>query len=298
MTKGETVINKTYQEMAEHYGTAVIPCRVKAPKDKATVEGSVGIISTWILAALRNQQFLSLRELNSAIREKLTAFLEKPFQKKDGSRATLFAEEKPFLLPLPVKQFELAVWKIATVQYNYHISVESQNYSVPFEYIKQKVDVRVTKNVIEVFFEGNRICSHPRLYGRNNQYSTIEGHMPPDHQKYVTWNGDRFKNWAAKIGENTVSVVRLFLEGHKVEQQGYKACMALLKLADRYSVERLETACAKALSYTGRPSLKSIQAILKSGQDKIQEEPPTYSSSSKYGLTRGADYYSRRDGKC
>ena len=152
--------------------------------------------------------------------------------------------------------------------------------------------------MIEVFFEGNRICSHPRLYGRNNQYSTIEAHMPPDHQKYVTWNGDRFKNWAAKIGENTVFVVRLFLESHKVEQQGYKACMALLKLADRYSVERLETACAKALSYTGRPSFKSIQAILKSGQDKIQEEPPAYSSSSKYGLTRGADYYSRRDGKC
>lgn len=129
------------------------------------MEGSVGIISTWILAALRNQQFLALRELNLAIREKLTAFLEKPFQKKDGSRISLFAKEKPFLLPLPAKQFELAAWKIATVQYNYHISVENQNYSVPFEYIKQKVDVRVTRNVIEVFFEGNRICSHTRLYG-------------------------------------------------------------------------------------------------------------------------------------
>lgn len=298
VTKGETVINKTYQEMAEHYGTAVIPCRVRAPKDKSTVEGTVGIISTWILGALRNQQFLSLRELNSAIREKLTAFLEKPFQKKDGSRATLFAEEKPFLLPLPTKQFEMATWKIATVQYNYHISVESQNYSVPFEYIKQKVDVRATRNVIEVFFEGTRICSHPRLYGRNNQYSTVDVHMPPDHQKYVSWNGDRFKNWATKIGESTGSVVRLFLESHKVEQQGYKACMALLKLADKYSVVRLEAACTKALSYAGRPSFKGIQAILKSGQDKLQKEPPAHSLSSEYGLTRGAEYYSRRDGEC
>lgn len=298
VTKNETVINRTYQEMAEHYGTAVIPCRVRAPKDKPTVEGSVGIISTWILAALRNQQFLSLRELNSAIREKLTAFLEKPFQKKEGSRATLFAEEKSFLLPLPAKQFEMATWKIATVQYNYHISVEKQNYSVPFEYIKQKVDVRITRNVIEVFYEGHRICSHPRLYGLSHQYSTIEAHMPPDHRKYVTWNGDRFKSWAAKIGENTVSVVRSFLESHKVEQQGYKACMALLKLADKYSVERLENACTKAFSYTRRPSLKSIQAILKTGQDKIQEEPPVSPSSSEYGLTRGADYYSRRNGKC
>ena len=298
VTKDEAVINKAYQEMAEHYGTAVIPCRVKAPKDKATVEASVGIISTWILAALRNQQFLSLRELNSAIREKLTAFLEKPFQKKDGSRAILFKEEKPFLLPLPTKQFELAAWKIATVQYNYHITVDHQNYSVPFEYIRQKVDVRLTRNVIEVFFEGNRICSHPRLYGRHNQYMTIEAHMPPDHQKYVTWNGERFRNWAAKVGENTTSVVRFFLESHKVEQQGYKACMALLKLADKHSVDRLEYACAKALYYTERPSFKSIQAILKSGQDKIQEESTVAASSSKYGLTRGADYYSRRNGNC
>jgi len=210
----------------------------------------------------------------------------------------LFTEEKSFLLPLPTKPFELAAWKIATVQYNYHISVENQNYSVPFEYIKQKVDVRVTRNVIEVFFGGTRICSHPWLYGRNNQYSTLEAHMPSDHQNYVKWNGDRFKSWAAKIGKNTLSVVRLFLESHKVEQQGYKACMALLKLADKYSVERLETSCAKALSYTGRPSFKSIQAILRSGQDKIQEEPPASPPSSEYGLTRGADYYSRRDGKC
>ncbi|OPX84138.1 MAG: Integrase core domain protein [Pelotomaculum sp. PtaB.Bin104] len=295
--KGETVINKTYQEMAEHYGIAVIPARVRAPKDKPTVEGSVGIISTWILAALRNQQFLSLRELNAAIREKLMVFLEKPFQKKDGSRATLFAEEKPFLLPLPSKPFELATWKIATVQYNYHISVDTQNYSVPFEYIKQKVDVRITRNVIEVFFQGNRICSHPRLYGRSNQYCTLEAHMPPEHQKYVAWNGERFRSWAAKIGEHTSAVISFFLGSHKVEQQGYKACMALLKLADKYSVQRLESACAKALSYTVQPSLKGIQAILKSGQDKIPKETPAH-SSSEFGLTPGADYYSRRDGKC
>ena len=224
--------------------------------------------------------------------------MEKPFQKKDGSRAVLFKEEKAFLLLLPAKQFELAAWKIATDQYNYHISVENQNYSVPFEYIKQKVDVRITRNVVEVFFEGNRICSHPRLYGRNNQYSTLEVHMPLEHQQYVAWNGERFKNWATKVGQNTVAVVRLFLESHKVEQQGYKACMALLKLADKYSVERLETACLKALSYTERPSFKSIQAILKSGRDKVQEESAVPVSSSEYGLTRGADYYRRRNGKC
>jgi transposase len=301
VSRNETVINKTYQEMAEHYGTAVIPTRVKAPKDKATVEGSVGIISIWILAAIRNQQFLSLRELNEAIREKLHIFNSKPFQKKAGSRSILFTEEKPFLLPLPIRLFELATWKIATVQYNYHISVDNQNYSVPYEYIKQKVDVRITKNVIEAFFEGSRISSHPRLYGRSGQYSTLEAHMPPDHQKYVAWNGERFRNWAAKIGESTTTVVNLFLTSHKVEQQGYKSCMALLKLADKYSVERLETACTKAISYTPLPSFKSIQAILRSGLDKTPKSENVSAASSEtagFGFTRGADYYKRRGDKC
>ncbi len=132
VSRSETVINKTYQELAEHYGTAVIPARPGAPKDKATVEGSVGIISTWILAALRNQQFLSLRELNEAIIKKLIEFNNKPFQKKDGSRVIAFSEEKPFLLPLPDRPYELATWKIATIQFNYHISIDSQNYSCPY----------------------------------------------------------------------------------------------------------------------------------------------------------------------
>jgi transposase len=154
VTREETVINKAYQEMAEHYGTAVIPARVKAPKDKATVEGSVGVISTWILAALRQRRFLSLPELNQAIMEKLAEFLHKPFQKKDGSRASLFDEEKPYLAALPSRPYELAVWKLATVQYNYHIAVNGQNYSVPFEYIRRQVEARITKNMIEVLYEG------------------------------------------------------------------------------------------------------------------------------------------------
>ena len=148
--------------------------RVRSPKDKAMVEGTVGVISTFILAALRNRQFLSLSELNEAIAERLYAFNHKPFQKRDGSRTSAFEEEKAFLLPLPPRPFELSEWKIATAAPNYHISVNKMNYSVPYEYIKQKVDVRITKNTIEVFFGGNRICSHKRLYGRFNQYSTQE----------------------------------------------------------------------------------------------------------------------------
>jgi transposase len=292
-TKTETVLNKTYQELAEHYGTAIIPARVRTPKDKASVEGAVGNISTFILAAIRSQRFFSLRELNVVIREKLHAFNHKPFQKRDGSRAIAFAEERTFLLPLPKNAFELATWKIATVQYNYHISVDGQFYSVPYEYIKHKVDIRLTRNVVEVFFESSRICSHVRLHGREGQYRTVDAHMPPNHQQYTQWNGERFRKWAAKIGANTTAIVETILTGCKVEQQGYRACMALLKLVDDYTPERLEAACEKALSYTPRPSYKAIQAILKSGQDKISEKSAAPSAPSPFGFTRGADYYGK-----
>lgn len=292
-TKAETIFNKTYQELAEHYGTAIIPARIRSPKDKPTVEGAVGNISTFILAAIRNQRFFSLRELNAVIREKLHAFNHKPFQKKEGSRASVFAEERTFLISLPKNAFELATWKIATVQYNYHVSVDGQFYSVPYEYIKRKVDVRLTRNVVEIFSEGIRVCSHVRLYGRQGQYSTQEAHMPPNHQQYTQWNGDRFRLWAARIGENATVIVEIILTGYKVEQQGYRACMALLKMADTYTPERLEAACEKALSYTPRPGYKVIQAILKSGQDKISEKSAAPSDPSPFSFTRGADYYGR-----
>jgi transposase len=202
-TREEVVLNRTYYEMAEHYGTAIIPTRVKTPKDKATVEGTVGIVSTYILAAIRDMRFFSLNELNAEIHERLYHFNHKPFQKKDGSRATAFAEELPFLIPLPKDKFEISDWRKATVQYNYHIQTDGQFYSVPHEYIKQKVDVRLTRNAIEVFFENQRICSHVRIYGKQGQYSTNELHMPQNHREYIKWNGDRFRKWAASIGRNT-----------------------------------------------------------------------------------------------
>ena len=164
-----------------------------------------------------------------------------------------------------------------------------------YEYIKRKVDVRVTRNVIEVFYNNHRIASHRRLHGRPDQYSTVEAHMPEGHQKYIQWNAERFIKWAENIGPNTTVVVKAILVSRKVEQQSYRSCLGLLKLADKYSVDRLEAACKKALSYTPSPSLKSIKAILSSGQDKMVEEKPSPAErpSTPYGFTRGADYYGR-----
>ncbi|MCL2798478.1 MAG: IS21 family transposase [Firmicutes bacterium] len=291
-TSAELILNRTYQEMAEHYGTAIIPTRVRAPKDKATVEGVVGIVSICILAAVRNEKFFSLRELNAAIRERLSAFNVKPFQKKDGSRFTLFSEERQFLLPLPSEGYEISEWRTATVQYNYHVSLELMNYSVPFAYIKKRVDIRLTRSVVEVFFEGSRICSHQRLYGRTGQYSTVDAHMPPDHQAYVKWNGERFKSWAKSVGEHTEAVICAMLTTYRVEQQAYRGCMALLKLADEYPKSRLEAACERALFYTPRPGYKQILSILKSGQDSASaEKSKPQEKRSEFSFVRGSDYY-------
>ena len=294
-------INAVYQEMAEHYGTAVIPARVRAPKDKPNAEGSVGNISTWITAALRNEQFFSLDELNRAIRQKLEDFSHCPFQKKEGSRYEIFRDEElPLLAPLPATPYELAEWKQATVQFNYHISLAGMLYSVPYEYIKRKVDVRVTDKTVEIFYNHNRIASHRRLYGRKGQYSTVTEHMPESHQQYLEWNGDRFRKWAERIGSSTCQVVDAILTSKRVEQQSYRSCMGLLKLADKYSVDRLEAACRKALSFTATPSYKSIKNILDTGNDQMEipdkgkaTDSHTEPTKNSHALTRGADYYRR-----
>jgi transposase len=286
-------LNTVYHEMAQHYNTAIIPARVRKPKDKPNAEGVVGNISTWITAALRNEQFFSLSELNIAIKEKLQVFNSKLFQKKEGSRLSLFQDEEiPLLIQLPTTPYEIAEWKQATVQFNYHISLDGMLYSIPYEYIGKKVDVRITDKIIEVFYNHNRIASHRRHYGRKGYYSTINEHMPQDHQKYLEWNSDRFRKWAQTIGANTFNAIDSILKSRQIEQQAYRSCMGILKLADKYSQNRLESACEKALTFTSSPSYKSIKNILLAGRDKPQvpkksDKPKT----NKYGITRGSGYY-------
>lgn len=279
--------------MAEYYGCAVIPARVRKPKDKPSVEGSVGVISTWITAALRNNTFFNLTELNEAIAKKLSIFNEKPFQKKPSSRYSAFTEEeKEYLLPLPRNPYELAIWRKCVCGFNYHIAFEKNFYSVPHEYIKQELDVRVTSQTLEVFSENQRICSHARLYGRSGQYSTVTDHMPEKHKKYSEWNAERFVSWAKSIGVYTQTAIKAILAAHKVEQQGYRACMGV---SDKYGAERLESACRKALQYTPNPSYKNIDSILKSGQDRVEPPAePVKSVDESYSFIRGAEYYGRK----
>lgn len=288
-------LNKTYLELSEHYGCAIIPARPGKPKDKASVEGTVGDISTWIIAALRHQRFFSFYQLNEAIREKLREFSRKPFQKKEGSRESVFLEiDRPALKPLPSTAYEIAEWKKATVSFDYHIEVDRMYYSVPYIYIQKKVEVRITASVIEVYFNHVRICSHQRLYGRAGKRSTIDEHMPPNHKEYVQWDGNRFLAWACKIGDNTRELVQQVLGSRKVEQQAYRSCFGILKLADKYTAFRLENACKKALALKS-PSYTTVNNILKNGMDKVETDIPSVPQNiiPIHSHIRGAAYYAQ-----
>lgn len=201
-------------------------------------------------------------------------------------------------MPLPASPYETAVWGAATIQPDYLLTVGNCKYSVPYEFIGKKVDIRITENSIEVFYHNNRIAAHVRkAYSHDSIY--MPEHMPENHRKYFEYNTESFLDWGRNVGHYTLIVVKHFLYMHKVEQQGYKSCASLMKLADRYGMERLENTCAKALSYTPSPSLKNISTILKNGQGKVALESESGNlsnkESSKYGITRGASYYEGGD---
>lgn len=299
----DPIFNRSYAELAEHYQTALLPARVLAPKDKAAVEGTVGVLTSKIIAKLRDKSYFSLYELNQAVFKELKAFNERPFQKKDGNRYSVYTEEElPFMKPLPPFPYEFASWKIATVQLNYHIAFDKQYYSVPYSFVKKKVDVRSTDKVVEVYYKGQRICSHSRLHGRMGQYVTNPDHMPPNHQLYSEWNSDRFKRWAGSIGPSTKEVIDRIFNFYRVEEQAYKGCLSLLKLVDKYSAIRLENACKVALAHIPMPRYKNIRLILEAGQDlpskaqKDKKEQP--GSINKFTKLRGVAYYGGSKHEC
>lgn len=290
----DPILNKSYQEMAEHYNTTIMPARVKKPKDKAAVEGAVGDCTVAIIGRLRNRKFFSFDDLNQAILEELEKFNTKLFQKKEGSRKSIYEdEESVFMQPLPMEKFQLSAWKKAKVQLNYHIAVEKMNYSVPYEYVGKYVDVRLTKNHVTVYYQTNQICMHNRLYGRINQYSTNESHMPENHQKY-NWNKERFQQWAISIGDNTSTVINKIFDKYKVEEQAYKSCLSLLKLSDKYGKTRLENACELALTHITQPSYKNIKMILDSNQDKKENKDEEHEDFLEHAFLRGKDYYGKK----
>lgn len=285
--KYDPELNRTYREMAEYYDVAVIPARVKKPKDKPKVEKSVKDIETWIMAALRNQQFFSFAELNIAIRQKLAEFSNKPYQKMQGSRISIFLQyDKPALRPLPSEPYEYADWRLATVNTDYHVEVLKQYYSVPYTYARQRVDVRISHNMVEIFQNGLRLCSHIRLTGKIRQYSTCNEHMPENHKAYVNMNHDNMIIWAQNIGENTTELVTRIFGRVKVEQQAYRSCMGLKRIVKAYGAEPTEIACLFALK-AKEYGCGYVERLIKSGFIHKKDTPTVI----RHNNIRGPEYY-------
>jgi transposase len=261
--------NPTYQDMASHYGVAVLPARVRKPRDKAKVEGGVLIVERWILAVLRHRQFFSLVELNAVIRELLEKLNARPFRKLPGCRREHFEQlDQPVLQPLPAEPYVYAEWKKARVHIDYHVAIEGHYYSVPYALIKKEVEVRITRNTIECFHKGNRVASHQRSHHKG-RHTTVTAHMPESHRQAGEWSPERLMRWASKTGPATEKLIQTVLGSRKHPQQAYRSCLGILRLSKPYGDERLEAACRRALTL-GSCRYKSIESILK---HRLDEQP-------------------------
>lgn len=286
-------INPVYHEMARHYGAVVIPARVRKPKDKAKVENAVLVVERWVLAALRNRQFFSLGELNTALKELLERLNDRPFKKLEGSRRSTFEDlDKPCLKQPPSRLFEVAEFKLATVNINYHIEVDAHHYSVPYSLVKKKVEIRYTCSTIEVLYKNKRVASHPRSYARNHRYTTLSEHMPTAHQEYVAWTPERLSHWASQSGPGTQKIAEAIMASKAHPQQGFKSVLGLIRMGKTYGNDRLEMACTKALMI-GTHSYKSIKSILKSNLDRSDTAASfAHKPLPEHQNIRGKSYYS------
>lgn len=283
-------LNPTYREMAKYYDSAVIPARPRKPRDKAKVENGVLVAQRWILAALRNHTFFSVDQANEAIWAKLEELNDRKFQKVDCSRRELYiAVDRPALRPLPKSRYVFADWFSPKVNIDYHVDVDKHYYSVPYTLVHKRLEARATASTVEVFFKGKRIASHQRNYVRNG-YTTQREHMPPSHQRFMEWSPSRIINWAAKVGPATSRLCEKIIESRPHPQQGYRACLGLMRLAKVYGNERMERASERALG-AGALTYKSVESILKRGLDRQPLLPGTETKPVEHENVRGPGYY-------
>ncbi|MCT2107355.1 integrase [Dietzia sp. HMSC21D01] len=292
---GEIVLNDAYREMAAHYSAAVLPGRIRRPKDKSGAENTVLHVATWVIAGLRDRKFASLPELAEAIGERMDAYNREPFQKRPGSRLGVFtADEQPLLTPLPAVAYEISRWLYGRrVGRNGHVVFERNFYSAPLAHIGTKVDVRITARTLEIYRGTERISSHLLLPEQTSgQYRTNDADLPAG-ERYQQWDAPRVRQWAERVGPAAVIVVNRVFESVPVDEQGLDAALAVLRLSRRFSAERVEAACALALTGPVRsPRYAHIQPILVTGQDKAAALRPAQEAPAEVGgYVRGADYY-------
>jgi transposase len=283
-------INRTYQDMARHYGTTVIPARPYKPRDKAKVEQSVLLVERWVLARLRNRRFFSLAELNLAITDLVGEINARVMRAYGASRAELFATvDAPALRTLPAAPYAFAIWKRCRVAPDYHVEIDGCWYSVPYQLIRELVDVRIADRTIEAFHKGERVASHAKSPGRRG-HTTIADHMPSAHRRHASWTPARIMAVAEKIGPATVALTQAIMTDRPHPEQGFRACLGILALEKTYGPARLEAACRRGDVIKAR-SVGSIRSILKTGLDRAFLDPEPEPEPMRHGNIRGRTYF-------
>ena len=288
----EPEINPSYQELAAHYGVAVIPARVAKPRDKAKVELGVQVVERWLLARLRDQAFFSLSELNQALALELEALNAQAFQKLPGSRRSVFEQlERPVLKALPLEPYQFGEWRKVRVGPDYHVEVEPCYYSVPYTLSRKQLDLRLSAHTVEFFHRGQRVASHVRCR-QPGTFITVNAHRSPQHRHYAEWTPQRLLDWAQQTGPQTAALVEAMLTSRAHPQQGFRAAMGLRRLAKSYGPQRLEAAADRALAI-GTLSYKSLESMLKHGLDQqaLLAEPLDRETPPAHPNLRGARYY-------
>lgn len=287
----EPEVNRSYAEMAAHYGTAILPARPYKPRDKAKVEAAVLLVQRWIIARLRNRQFFSLEELNAAIREEVARLNARVSRHLGASREQLFATiERPAMLPLPPEPFVHADWCKATVGLDYHVRLEGHHYSVPQELIRQQLWARLTARTVEIFRGGKRVACHRRAAPGDMGATTLNDHMPASHRRYAELTPQRLRERAARIGPATAILVDVILRDRPHPEQGFRSCLGILRLARSHGAERLEAACARALQINAR-TLTSVKSILHNRLDGRAPDRPPEAPPIAHANIRGPQFF-------
>ncbi len=286
----EPAVNRSYAEMAAHYDTAIVPARPRKPRDKAKVEAAVLVATRWVIAKLRNRRFFSLTELNAAIRDCVTQLNDRVSRHLGASRTRLFEDlERPALKKLPAEPYTYAEWKHCRVGLDYHVEVGKHYYSVPHQLLREKLWARITARTVELFHRGGRVAAHVRS-SSNRKHTTVREHMPSSHQRYADWTPERIQRQAGEIGRNTATLIEIIVRERAHPEQGFRACVGILRLAKSYSGERLEAACARALEIGAR-SYTSVSSILKTNRDRKRPAPATDGPAIVHSNIRGPTYF-------
>jgi transposase len=287
----EPEVNRAYTDMAEHYGTAIVPARPYKPRDKAKVEVGVQVTTRWVIAKLRNRTFFSLSALNDAIRELVGQLNDRASRHLGASRRSLFEEiERPALKPLPAGPYVFAQWKQCRVGIDYHVEVKPYFYSVPHTLLRETMWARYTDKTVEVLHHGNRVATHPRIPLDGRKHSTLPEHMPSSHRRFADWTLERIKRQAGEIGPSTSALVEIILRDRPHPEQGFRSCIDILRHLKAYGRERLEAACARALEIRAH-SYRSVTSILKNNLDRYRLASAADEPAIVHDNIRGPTYY-------